>query len=95
MSIKYIQPEGKNGKHDPVFIVRNNKIIGTTDNINITLSSNSGELIINKLSYSNIYNNPELWFLINKGEEYLFFSHKNAILYEILNNDLFNYVTDF
>ena len=82
----YIQLSGKNKKSDPVFVVHDNKIIGTTSD---------DDHVINRLTYDNIENHPELWFLIDKGEHYLYYSHKSSILNNILSKDLFYYICDY
>ena len=85
------------GKVEPVFVVHCThctKIIGTISPANLH-TVNYSLLNINRITYHDIYENPEMWFMIDKANEYLHFSHKSKILQEVLYNDLLNYVTDF
>ena len=72
---------------DIVFLCVGNKIIGKID----TCSD------VKRLTYEDIINNPSIAFMMDKHEEYLYFSHKQNIIAEIydMNNDILSYILDF
>jgi hypothetical protein len=71
---------------DTLFVYKDKKIIGKIENQDIR-----------RLTYQDICNSPSVWFLINKHDEYLYFSYKQNILIEIqeMNNDLISYILDY
>ena len=72
---------------DIVFLCVGNKIIGKIDTCND----------VKRLTYEDIINNPSIAFMMDKHEEYLYFSHKQNIIAEIydMNNDILSYILDF
>lgn len=85
MSEFYLQSEDKKSNNNSfMFYVKDNKIKGIVENG-----------IHKRLTVDYIQNNPEFWFLMDKHQEFIYYSHKSAIVYRTFPYDLYYYICDF
>jgi hypothetical protein len=71
---------------DIILCVYQHKLIGKIENNEIK-----------RLTFEDIYNNPGIWFMMEKHNEYLCFSNKQYIIAELqdINNDILSYLLNF